>query len=132
MSSPETTLYRYAGGLFPINSHLHSGHLGVLEREAEEEMHKLIIRQLRHSPSPPPESLVSEETPSEPASPTTPTAPRSPIFGKNLFSRISGGPKPASVGAKLWQDSEPQVCIPNIQNDLSRLTLVVMGGIQSH
>jgi len=112
-------------------SHLHSGHVGVLEREAEEEMHKLVIRQLRHSPSPPPESPASEETPSESATPTTPTTPRSPIFGKGLFSRISGGSKPTSVGAKLWQDSEPQVCIPNLQSDLSRLTLVVMGGIQS-
>lgn len=101
----------------------------VLERDAEEEVPKLMIRQLLHSPSPPPESETSEEAPSTPTTPTTPTTPRSPIFGKNPFFRRPGGPKSPSAG--LWQGSEPQVCTPSEQNNLSRLTPAVMGGIQS-
>ena len=90
-----------------------------------------MLRQLRHSPSPPPEDSASEETPSEPTTPTTPTTPRSPTFGKTLLSKISGGLKFAPTGAKLWKGSEPQVCVLNKHNYLSRLTFTVMGGIQS-
>lgn len=99
----------------------------MLERDAEEELPRLILRQLRHSPSPPPESVVSEETPSESTAPTTPTTPRSPIFGKSFLSRFSGGPK---SGANLWQGSEPQVRTLNKQINLLRLIPVVVGGVQ--
>ena len=90
------------------SSHSRFPHVGVLERDAQEEIPWLMIRQLRHSPSPPPES-ASEETISEPTTPTSPTTPRSPILGRNPFSRK---PKPAPLGGKLWTGSEPQVCIP--------------------
>ena len=112
----------------PEISYSRSNCVGVLERDAEEEIPKLLIRQLRHSPSPPPEP----QTPEPPSEPTTPTTPRSPIFGKNPFSRRSSGPKPAPIGGRLWEGSEPQVRILNKQNGLLRLTLAVVGGIQSN
>lgn len=99
----------------------------MLERDAEEELPKLILRQLRHSPSPPPDSVASEETPSESTASTTPTTPRSPIFGKNILSRISNWQK---TGTNLWQGSEPQVRTLDKHNNLMRLILVVVGGVQ--
>ena len=113
MPTPEAPHHEYA--IFPliITAATHTSLVGVLERDAEEEIPKLLIRQLRHSPSPPPESEASGEASSEPTTPSTPTTPRSPVFGKNLFSRLSGGPKSAPIGPMLWQGSEPQVCAPH-------------------
>ncbi|KAF9780239.1 hypothetical protein BJ322DRAFT_1085391 [Thelephora terrestris] len=82
----------------------------VLERDAEEEIPRLALRRLRHSPSPPPESVASEEapSPSESTAPSSPTTPHSPTFGKNLLSRLYGGSKLAPMGLRSWEGSEPQ------------------------
>lgn len=108
------------------HSDLRSTHVAVLERDAEMVIRGLRNRQLHHSPSPPPESVVSDEAPSEPT-PITPTTPRSPIFS-NVFSKLLGRPTAAPVGSKLWQGSEPQVCIFVKQNNPQGLILVAMGG----
>jgi len=133
-SSPRLLQRLPSTGLWSTPDHraavyLHLNHIGVLERDAEEEIPRLMLRQLRHSPSPPPEPQTPEETPSEPPSPTTPTTPRSPIIGKNPFSRKLSHPKPAPVRGKLWEGTEPQVRSPQGQLNLSKLTLSVMGGI---